>query len=354
MCSLPRFNCLLCLAISLTLSVVAAEPPADENSAAPAVEIDVTSIAPRFQPFLTEHCLACHASDSPEADLDLSLSLVEMPEAQQLEHWIAIYDRVNEGEMPPDGDIDQATRQGFTDALRPLLLSVDRRLGLEQGRAVWRRMNRMEYENTLRDLLSAPWLQIQPMLPADGEAYLYNKVGTALDTSHVQIARYLAAAESALRSVVARSVNPPDSSSRRFYARDQGSYKGKLRYSVFNRSPERAVFPLLDHEVDHAVLDDESAPSSLADKDPTRREREAFGVVAGSYEPLEVRFSDFEALAEWTLQIELQCLYLLGRSGPGQSLVATGSRRRLARASPRAVEYLFTFTTAFSPQAGQL
>ena len=68
-----------------------------------------------------------------------------------------------------------------------------------EGRAVWRRLNRYEYENALRDLLAAPWLQLRDMLPEDGEAHRFNKSGEALDVSHVQMARYLAAAEYALR-----------------------------------------------------------------------------------------------------------------------------------------------------------
>ena len=44
-------------------------------------------------------------------------------------------------------------------------------------------MNRYEYENTLRDLLGAPWLQVKEMLPEDGLAHRLNKSGEALDVS---------------------------------------------------------------------------------------------------------------------------------------------------------------------------
>src|SRR5207249_2117054 len=79
----------------------------------------------------------------------------------------------------------------------------------KEGRATQRRLNRYEYENTLRDLLHAPWLQIRDSLPEDGEAYRFNKVGDALDISHVQMARYLSAADYALRQAMAQYPEQP-------------------------------------------------------------------------------------------------------------------------------------------------
>src|SRR5712671_2616489 len=77
-----------------------------------------------------------------------------------------------------------------------------------QGRSMLRRLNRYEYENTVRDLLSAPWLQLRDSLPEDGLVHRFNKSGQALDVSHVQMARYMEAAEQAIRLVVAPSDRP--------------------------------------------------------------------------------------------------------------------------------------------------
>src|ERR1051326_5785685 len=87
---------------------------------------------------------------------------------------------------------------------RPLFAVEEARVRRE-GRSTWRRMNRYEYENTLRDLLDAPWLQIKEMLPEDGLSARFNKVGDALDVSHVQMSRYLAAAGYALREEIGRA-----------------------------------------------------------------------------------------------------------------------------------------------------
>src|SRR4029078_811336 len=59
------------------------------------------------------------------------------------------------------------------------------------GRAVMRRLNRYEYENTVRDLLAVPWVQIKDRLPEDGEKYRFNKIGEALDVSYAQLSRHI-------------------------------------------------------------------------------------------------------------------------------------------------------------------
>jgi hypothetical protein len=91
--------------------------------------------------------------------------------------------------------------------------------------------------SALRDLLHAPWLQIRDALPEDGEAHRFNKVGEALDMSHVQMARYLSAAEYGLRQAMAQYAEKPELKVRRYYARDQRSYTGPMKFTVFNTRP---------------------------------------------------------------------------------------------------------------------
>ncbi len=154
------------------------------------------------------------------------------------------------------------------------------------------------------------------MLPEDGEAYRFNKVAEALDVSHVQIARYMAAADSALHQVLSASDQvrqardgqlPSDDKQayRRFYARDSRGFNRKVRYSVFNRSPERATFPIVGFEADLPALEDD-APFSVGEADPAKRELEAMGVVASSYEPIEVRFDQFKAKHSGKYRLKFQ------------------------------------------------
>src|SRR5208282_2147019 len=88
--------------------------------------------------------------------------------------------------------------RSFTNSLDSALFAADRAQVAKEGRATERRLNRYEYEETLRDLLSLPYLEVKEFLPEDRESHGFNKLGDALDVSHVQMARYLTAADFAL------------------------------------------------------------------------------------------------------------------------------------------------------------
>jgi hypothetical protein len=246
--------------------------------------------------FLEQHCFECHDAEVQKGGLDLT-TLKFSPEAPaNFRKWVEVHDRVQSGEMPPPKkpQPDQTAREKFLSDLSQVLVAADQARTADSGRAVWRRMNRYEYEHTLRDLLDAPWLQIKEMLPEDGEAHRFNKVGEALDVSHVQMARYLAAADYALREVIATRITKPETSVRRYYARDSRAFHRRVVFNVFNRSPERATFPILGFEADLPVLD-QKAPMTVGPDDPAKRELEAMGVVASTYEPLEIKFDEFTA-----------------------------------------------------------
>lgn len=251
---------------------------------------------PGTAPFLEQYCFDCHDSDMARGDLDLTNLAFDPESPGNLDRWALVHDRVANGEMPPPGKPQPPAEEqtGFTASLSQPLVSIGRARAAKEGRATQRRLNRYEYENALRDLLHAPWLQIRDSLPEDGEAHRFNKVGDALDVSHVQMARYLGAAEGALRQVVAPAVEQPEVQVRRYYAREQGSYTGPMKFSEFNTAPERATFPVLGFEGQPDVRRGK-APLTVGAGDPGLRELEGVGVVAGAYEPIEPKFNQFRA-----------------------------------------------------------
>ena len=170
-----------------------------------------------------------------------------------------------------------------------LALSAD---ATTPGRSVLRRLNRYEYENTLRDLLSAPWLQLKDSLPEDGILQRFNKSGQSLDVSHVQMMRYMEAAEQAIRLALASASQAE--TEHRYYAREQKRFLGRMRYSAFNRHPERATIPLLGFDAQPDVLA-EKVPITVGAADPKTRELEAFGTPASTYTGNEYHFDQFSA-----------------------------------------------------------
>ena len=246
--------------------------------------------------FLQKNCFECHDADSAKGGLDLTSLKFDTHDAKVFAEWVKVHDRVREGEMPPKKSAHPSATDvnAFLTALAQPLSAADQARESSEGRSSWRRLNRYEYENTLRDLLQAPWLQVKQILPEDGESHRFNKIGEALDVSHVQMAQYLAAADYALREVMAYQIARPETKTIRYYGREQKSFAGKMKFSVFNTRPERATLPLLGYDAQPDVRAG-TKPGTVGAKDPVTREKEAIGMTASAYEPIEPKFDAFEA-----------------------------------------------------------
>jgi hypothetical protein len=247
-------------------------------------------------PFIEKYCVECHDTPTKKGGLDLTRLRFDPANLTNFNNWVLIHDRVTKGEMPPKKKERPESNElaTFTKSLSSALISAEQGRLASEGRATRRRMNRYEYENALRDLLHAPWLQLRDSLPEDGEAERFNKIGDSLDVSHVQMARYLAAADYALREAMAPQAERPNSKIHRYYARDQRSYTRPMKYSVFNTAPERATFPVLGFAGQPDVRS-EKVPLTVGSSNPDLRELEGVGVVAGAYEPIEPKFEEFTA-----------------------------------------------------------
>lgn len=74
----------------------------------------------------------------------------------------------------------------------------------KEGRVVVRRLNRIEYQNTVRDLLGIQ-ANLIDQLPEEGTANGFDNAGAALHTSSFVMERYLKAAETALDLAICRT-----------------------------------------------------------------------------------------------------------------------------------------------------
>lgn len=266
----------------------------------------VSTAAAAVPPLLEKHCVECHDAETKKGDFDLTALKPELTNPQVYAQWVKVYDQIASGEMPPAKKPrpETAAAAGYLNELRLKLRVAEESRIQWEGRTVKRRLNRFEYENTLRDLLRAPWLDVRESLPEDTEAHRFNKSGEALDVSHVQLARYISTADEALRQVLVASAEKLPVSTKRYYARDQGSYTGPMKFSVFNQAPERATFPTLGYEAQPEVRAGK-APTSFGKSDPAKRELEGVGVVASAYEPIEPKFSAFKAPVSGRYKIKL-------------------------------------------------
>lgn len=170
---------------------------------------------------IEQSCIECHDKDTAKGSLDLTALKFDPADRQLRERWIRIYDRVEQGEMPPHrDDLPEVQRAELLQTLDAALFGADRTEVLAQGRGPLRRLNRDEYEQNLRDVLQLPDLDIRDILPEDREGHRFNKTSDMLDMSRVQLAAYLDAAEAALRAAMVTEREPPPLMKRRVVGTD--------------------------------------------------------------------------------------------------------------------------------------
>jgi hypothetical protein len=157
-------------------------------------------------------CLDCHDSDTKKGNLDLTALKPDFTDAETFALWLKVHDRIASGEMPPKKKArPEASEVKTVMGWLAESLSAAERTRLDaEGRTGLRRLTRAEYENTLRDLFDLPGLAVQSSLPADGSAFGFDKNSDALDISHVNLAKYLEAADKALDLAIATQPQAPE------------------------------------------------------------------------------------------------------------------------------------------------
>jgi len=154
--------------------------------------------------FFEKHCYDCHDADTQKGNLDLTALPAKLDDANTFNTWMKVHDRVRDGEMPPAKKPRPDVREldGAMSALAKELTAADELRQRRDGRAHLRRLNRVEFENSLRDLLAMPALKLKDSLPMDGKAHGFDRLADALDISFVHLESYLAAVDKALNAAL--------------------------------------------------------------------------------------------------------------------------------------------------------
>ena len=267
-------------------------------------QVDRAAYDSTVQPVLRQFCIKCHGSETTEAGLRLDDADLDFGKRSVAMRWTEIMDRINAGEMPPD-DEPQPSGQQLTSVVEWIATELRRREAAIQstgGQVVMRRMNRAEYNNTIRDLVG---INFRPAddFPADPPAFGFDNIGAAQNVSPMQMEQYLAAAREVVDRAIVTGPRPKSVRWRVAAAGDQfrvdfqPDWEGertKLHISLYdkNASKDGRVEMTPPHGAVNVVLMDRDfhpgdyvirlqASASI----PTREEVVAFGV--GAYTPNE-------------------------------------------------------------------
>jgi cytochrome c553 len=151
-------------------------------------------LAPQVKSLLNEYCVSCHDSNDKKGGLDLE-GITGNDITQHSREWEHVIRKLRARQMPPIGK-DRPADQLYDEAVATLSSSLDRAAteNLNPGRTeTFRRLNRTEYQNAIRDLLALD-IDAAALLPKDEASHGFDNV-TVGDLSPTLLNRYISAAE---------------------------------------------------------------------------------------------------------------------------------------------------------------
>jgi hypothetical protein len=180
-------------------------------------------------PFLKKHCLECHGADAQEGDVRFDQFGDAKAVAADEKTWQRTIQMLRSGAMPPE-DVAQPseqTRRNVVNWIERTIYDFDCDSVVQPGHVTIRRLNRAEYNNTVRDLFG---ITLRPAddFPSDDVGGGFDNIGDVLTLPPLLMEKYLAAAEQiAEHTIVA---DPSQYVRSQFRFRDQLSGDGSAQY----------------------------------------------------------------------------------------------------------------------------
>jgi hypothetical protein len=165
------------------------------------------------QPFFANNCYECHNAEKRTSNLDLGAFDTAASLTKDPTRLKRILEKLRAGEMPPPqmprpkpAEIVAVTQWlahqlGATTETNNDSAGVAKPGDAGSGRVTVRRLNRVEYDNTVRDLLGVD-RHTSDDFPQDDSGYGFDNIGAVLSLSPVLMEKYLAAAEKISRIAI--------------------------------------------------------------------------------------------------------------------------------------------------------
>jgi hypothetical protein len=154
------------------------------------------SFGDEIKPLITRYCTGCHGGERPKGGLNLARYADDLGVVKDRKFWGRVVEYVEAGEMPPEGrpQPTQTELERFAAAIEDVLGKVDCGRETDPGRVTIRRLNRAEYNNTIRDLVGIDFRPADDF-PSDDVGYGFDNIGDVLTLPSILFEKYLAAAE---------------------------------------------------------------------------------------------------------------------------------------------------------------
>ncbi len=179
------------------------------------------------KPFVAQNCVTCHGNKKQEKGLNLQSFETAASLVEHGERWEDVIGKLRGKEMPPieEEQPEEADRQAVAAWLEAELQRIERTTPPDPGRVTARRLNRTEYNNTIRELLG---VDVRPAddFPQDDSGYGFDNIADVLSLSPVLMEKYVAAADRVTRMAL---FGPPRMSPTLVRLRSEGRRVQELR-----------------------------------------------------------------------------------------------------------------------------
>lgn len=157
---------------------------------------------------IDRYCAGCHSSKTKQGGLALDAVSVEHA-GEHPEIWEKVVRKLSARYMPPMGlpRPDEATYNSLVSYLETALDKAAAAKPNPGRTDTFRRLNRTEYQNVIRDLLALE-VDVAPLLPTDEASHGFDNV-TVGDLSPTLLERYLGAAQKISQRAVGRPIRSP-------------------------------------------------------------------------------------------------------------------------------------------------
>jgi mono/diheme cytochrome c family protein len=169
---------------------------------------------------LRQSCGDCHCDGAEEGGIAIDRLLGRLaaePEgtappghaglagADDVTAWVSVWKNLRAGIMPPSDAAQPSAeeRQAMERYLETTVLGVDRERP-DPGEIVLRRLNRVEYANTVRDLTGVD-IDVTFELPPDDTGYGFDTIGAVLSISPLLLEKYVAVAGRVAETIAAEA-----------------------------------------------------------------------------------------------------------------------------------------------------
>ncbi len=164
---------------------------------------DSEPIDGRAMGLLQEHCLDCHGHSEPEAGLNLEHFKTLGSVRFESDIWEKVLQRIASGSMPPAdaSELPEDEKEWLAQWVDDALHKIDCSDAIFPGEVTIRRLTKLEYRNSIRDLLGYDYSPAMAF-PGDDTGYGFDNIGDVLSLPPVLMEKYLDAAEVITANVI--------------------------------------------------------------------------------------------------------------------------------------------------------